>query len=299
MSNTHWTIRLLGSLPTRVLQRAIFLVSTALIAFLVLVIMGIWYSEIAYTVLAVLLIIFLLYFAWATIPQLQTPFGSNVWKGLALLDDPKKLLLTFDDAPSQITKKLLDILDGYGIKAIFFVLGQNCKIHPEEVSEVVKRGHVVGCHGNQHRVYLWKSSGYITQDISQCLELLREHFQIQTSLFRSPHGQRSYFLSKVLKKLGLTHLSWHRGFWDTDLDVTAETLVSRAKKVQGGEILLFHDGVDIQKNPDRSHLLKALPQIIEMLQEMGYQFENPHTYCQATLGFPVTTPKDPKEHRNY
>ena len=45
----------------------------------------------------------------------------------------KVAYLTFDDGPSSnITPKVLDVLKEEGVKATFFVLGQNVKSHPEQ-----------------------------------------------------------------------------------------------------------------------------------------------------------------------
>ena len=44
----------------------------------------------------------------------------------------KKIFLTFDDGPnSEVTTRVLDILDKYNAKATFFCLGENVEKHPE------------------------------------------------------------------------------------------------------------------------------------------------------------------------
>jgi len=42
--------------------------------------------------------------------------------------------------------------------------------------------------------------------------------------------------------------------------------------VENGAIILLHDGNRLLKGSDRSHVVKALPSIIESLEQKGYQF---------------------------
>jgi|GEM_PF-2299999 peptidoglycan/xylan/chitin deacetylase (PgdA/CDA1 family) len=62
-----------------------------------------------------------------------------------------KIALTFDDGPNPPnTLKVLDILESYGLKGNFFVLGKWVKKHPGTVLEMIKRGHLIGNHGYAH-----------------------------------------------------------------------------------------------------------------------------------------------------
>ena len=59
----------------------------------------------------------------------------------------KKIALTFDDGPHpRYTPEILEILDTYGIKATFFVVGENAEHYPDTLEEVIRRGHEVGNH---------------------------------------------------------------------------------------------------------------------------------------------------------
>ena len=55
-------------------------------------------------------------------------FPGAVWE----VNDPHGLYLTFDDGPiPEVTPWVLDVLDHYGIKATFFMVGDNIRKHPE------------------------------------------------------------------------------------------------------------------------------------------------------------------------
>ena len=59
--------------------------------------------------------------------------------------EKKCVYLTFDDGPiPEVTPWVLDILDTYGIKATFFMVGDNVRKHPEVFQMVIDRGHRVG-----------------------------------------------------------------------------------------------------------------------------------------------------------
>ena len=62
-----------------------------------------------------------------------------------------KVYLTFDDGPSANTEKILDILDDYGVKATFFVVGKESDADKEALRQIVERGHTLGMHSFSHK----------------------------------------------------------------------------------------------------------------------------------------------------
>ena len=59
--------------------------------------------------------------------------------------------LTFDDGPiPEVTPWVLDLLDSHGIKATFFLVGDNVRRHPELLEEIRRRGHSWGNHTMHH-----------------------------------------------------------------------------------------------------------------------------------------------------
>lgn len=62
-----------------------------------------------------------------------------------------QLVLSTDDGPNpRITPKILDLLDQYGIKSHFFLIGNLAEKYPDLVREIVRRGHTVGNHTYSH-----------------------------------------------------------------------------------------------------------------------------------------------------
>ena len=58
--------------------------------------------------------------------------------------------LTFDDGPSPNTDRVLDILDRYGIKATFFVVGRTGAADQERMRRIVASGHTIAMHSWSH-----------------------------------------------------------------------------------------------------------------------------------------------------
>ncbi len=70
---------------------------------------------------------------------------------LAGAGHPRHVALTFDDGPDPVsTPRFLDALDGLGVRATFFVLGDAAVRHPGVVRETARRGHEVAVHGWSH-----------------------------------------------------------------------------------------------------------------------------------------------------
>ena len=60
--------------------------------------------------------------------------------------------LTFDDGPHpEGTPAVLDMLDEAGIKATFFLVGEQVERRPALAAEIAGRGHLVALHGYRHR----------------------------------------------------------------------------------------------------------------------------------------------------
>ncbi len=61
------------------------------------------------------------------------------------------MALTFDDGPSaEWTPKILDILKQKGVKATFFIVGENGETNPGLVQRILAEGHEIGNHTFTH-----------------------------------------------------------------------------------------------------------------------------------------------------
>jgi len=53
---------------------------------------------------------------------------------------------------SEIVPSILNLLNHYGIKATFFILGEAASRFPSLLRQIYEEGHEVGCHGMSHRM---------------------------------------------------------------------------------------------------------------------------------------------------
>ena len=175
----------------------------------------------------------------------------------------KKVYLTFDDGPiPECTPQILDILDRYGVQATFFMVAENAARYPHILERVRNKRHSVGNHTYHHiKGYKHSTQTYL-QDIADA-----EHV-LQTSLFRPPHGRMTAQQKKALLEQEYTICLWDVLTHDYNPRYTVEHMMKVIKRyTRNGSIITCHDSL---KSKDR--ILMLLPQMIEYLQEQGYEF---------------------------
>lgn len=170
--------------------------------------------------------------------------------------------LTFDDGPiPEVTPWVLDMLDRYGIKATFFMVGDNVRKHPEVYEEVVRRGHRIGNHTMHH------VSGFRLTRRSYLRDVAEARQYIDSDLFRPPHGwlrpRQTWALHEQFRVVMFDLVTRDYSKW-----MRAQDVVRNVKLfTRDGSVIVFHDSL---KSWPR--LQEALPQALEWLLEQGYEF---------------------------
>jgi peptidoglycan/xylan/chitin deacetylase (PgdA/CDA1 family) len=186
-----------------------------------------------------------------------------------------RIALTFDDGPNEpYTSRVLSILEQYRIKATFFIIGQNARRYPETCRRIVKAGNVIGNHSYHHQKSLCLRRGKtVARDIEMARRAIYECTGLEPKLFRPPHGFRTPWLMRTVRHLGYTVVTWDNMTSDWKAEKSGEeivqTIIQRAKP---GGVIVLHDGRDTRLRYDRSHMLQALPFVIETLIERGFDF---------------------------
>ena len=175
----------------------------------------------------------------------------------------KAVYLTFDDGPiPEATPEILKILDSFGIKATFFMVGDNVRKHPEVYQQVVDAGHRIGNHTFNHLKGLFTSTKEYIENVDQA-----DAF-IHSNLFRPPHGLLRRKQYKELSKR-YQFVMWDLVTRDYSFRLYGEDVLANIKKyVRNGSIITFHDSMRSYTN-----LKYALPRSIEWLLEQGYTFK--------------------------
>ena len=171
--------------------------------------------------------------------------------------------LTFDDGPiPHSTPFILDTLRKFGIKATFFMVGDNVRKYPKLYEQIVAEGHQVGNHTFHHLGSFkhWAITyGYDVQDAN---ELIHSH------LFRPPHGWMRHAVYWWLSRK-FTIVMWDLVTRDYSKWLTADDVVNNVKRyARNGSIITFHDSL---KSIDK--LQTALPESLQWLKDQGYEFK--------------------------
>lgn len=175
----------------------------------------------------------------------------------------KAVYLTFDDGPiPEMTPWVLDVLDHYGIKATFFLVGDNVRKHPREFAMIKERGHRLGNHTFNHlRGFEWLTKNYLA-NADKANEL------IQTDLFRPPHGHMRWLQYEMLRRR-YRIVMWDLVTRDYSKHLNGRQVFEKVKRyARNGSIITFHDSIKSRENT-----MYALPRSIEWLMEQGYEFK--------------------------
>lgn len=207
--------------------------------------------------------------AWAAMSPWSQLFGPVLCRA----DSPRTMALTFDDGPNPaITPALLDLLERYGVRGTFFMIGKRVRENPGLVAEVVARGHAVGNHTDSHPNLFWLSPANIREQLARCQDALFAAAGIVPRWMRPPYGFRGPQLAPVLRRGGWAGMAlWSRAMFDWKPQ-PPERMLRRMARSRGGEILLMHDGDPFIERADRSHVVIALEHWLPRWVDAGMEF---------------------------
>lgn len=196
--------------------------------------------------------------------------------------NPKEraVYLTFDDGPiPEVTPWVLDLLDRYGVKATFFLVGDNVRKHPDVFRLVVERGHRVGNHTFNHiRGFEYSAAAYL-ENTQKTVDVMREAGEglenglleraMEPLIFRPPHGHMGLGQYRALKH-GYRIVMWDLVTRDYSKKMRPQQVLDNVKRyVRNGSVITFHDSL---KSWNNGNLPYALPRALDYLKQEGYAF---------------------------
>jgi peptidoglycan/xylan/chitin deacetylase (PgdA/CDA1 family) len=211
---------------------------------------------------------------------------QNMYPDLNIGDIPEQaratdtIYLTFDDGPSALTEKVLDVLKDKGISATFFIVGKNLETErgKQTLKRIVDEGHEVGIHSYSH-VYtkIYGSEGNFLDDFYKVFEQIYKITGKKAEIFRFPGGSINGYSSTIYKELiaemtrrGFVYYDWNVSSQDAARNTSEKQIynsVLYASKAKTRSIVLMHDSAE------KTNTLRALPGLIDALSEYGYSFE--------------------------
>lgn len=197
--------------------------------------------------------------------------------------ETKRAFLTFDDGPSSVTPRILDILKQENVKATFFVLGSRVEVMPETTKRIYEEGHYIANHGYSH-VYsqIYASPQSVVDEYNHTNDLIKKAIatpEYNSHLFRFPGGLTGGKYANIkqeakelLLQNDVLHIDWNALTGDAETNqLSIEFELLRLNQTTGNKnsvIVLMHD------SPAKSITADALPQVITTLKEKGYEFTN-------------------------
>jgi peptidoglycan/xylan/chitin deacetylase (PgdA/CDA1 family) len=193
--------------------------------------------------------------------------GPNIVRLPAQARAQGQVALTFDDGPDPVgTPKVLDILDRHGATASFFCIGSRSARDPGLAREIVARGHFVENHTFRHpNGFAFHSPRGLATEVGQAQDLLTELTGRAPVFFRPPMGISGPLLQFVLRRFGLSRVTWTRRGYD-GLPADPDVVLSRLTRgLAAGDILVLHDG-----GPSGGHAaVQTLPRLLGTIADRG------------------------------
>jgi peptidoglycan-N-acetylglucosamine deacetylase len=188
----------------------------------------------------------------------------------------RTVALTFDDGPGPATPHVLDVLQRAGVRATFFIIGQDAAANPEMLRRIVAGGNALGDHTWSHHIPKastgWKASK-LAREIQRTRRVILDTTGLQPCLFRPPGGVVKGAES-VTRAAGLSIVLWSVDTRDWSVPSKddrkfASVIRKRAALglTQEHPVILLHDG-----GGNREATVAALQEIINDYRAHGYRF---------------------------
>ncbi len=174
----------------------------------------------------------------------------------------KKIALTFDDGPNHIyTEPLLDGLKERGVKATFFLIGNEVAEHPEIVCRIAEEGHMIGNHSFYHVDLSLLSEEEAILQVGRTNEVIYEITGQYPQFLRPPFGRNHQAL---VYEPPMIEVLWTIDSRDWELDDVGTVVMNVLPKAEENAIILMHDA--------SATSVAAALSIVDQLKQEGYAF---------------------------
>lgn len=202
-----------------------------------------------------------------------------------------KVYLTFDDGPSIYTDEILDILNEYGVKATFFVVGKEDERSKAALQRIVEEGHTLGMHSYSHEYsQVYQSVDDFSEDFTRLQNYLYEVTGVKSIFYRFPGGSSNTVSSIDMQEFadyldtqGVTFYDWNISSGDGgSKELPTDVLVYNSTNdipIWKTAVVLMHDSAGKRTTVD------ALPEIIENILAL-----------EDTVILPITEDTQPVQH---
>ena len=173
------------------------------------------------------------------------------------------ILFTFDDGPDpEVTPRVLDVLDQYGARGLFFIPGCRIERAPKLLKEIIQRKHGIGNHSLNHISNATLSFQELIGEINECKKKIFLLTGNTTEIYRPPMGiiPLSLIVAAKYCKHRIMRWSLDVGEYGHMKNATASELAEHfLKNVHDRAIVLSHD----DKDTTPKFLELVLPELID------------------------------------
>jgi peptidoglycan/xylan/chitin deacetylase (PgdA/CDA1 family) len=196
---------------------------------------------------------------------------TEKWKELPAMEEvPAGVALTFDDGPDpDSTPLLLDVLGELGLKATFFVVGEQLMKHHAIAREALARGHELGLHCFEHVAYDTLPGRMASDDVARALGTFEAAVGRRPRFFRPPYGLFDEPSYQACGDLGLEPVYWSA--WGLDWEAISPERIAElvTRDLADGAIVLLHDSPRYAPRPSADTTVEAVRLIAEKAASLG------------------------------
>ena len=196
---------------------------------------------------------------------IKLTFPSTIWNSRV-----NKVLFSFDDGPTEVaTVKILDKLDTFNIKVIFFCVGNNVIKYPYLAEEILKRGHSIGNHTQNHSRITKIGKEKVVSEIKECSNSAQGKLNYAQKYFRPPFGRFSFNTQRILNDLNMKNVMWSllTHDYENDLNIVKFALKNYLKQ---NSIVVFHDSIK-----SAEIITDSINYAVEIAEKKKFKIGNP------------------------
>lgn len=176
--------------------------------------------------------------------------------------------LTFDDGPNPATTpRLLELFEEEGVKATFFVIGEQVEKHEDLLLEVSRKGHSIGNHTYSHQFLPLLTTKRLEKEILSTNQRIKDITGESPKLFRPPFGIVDKKTHALLNEQGMKTVYWS-AFSEDWRQIGERSVVDRLSKYAApGGIMILHE-----LEPTGNQTIAAARTLIHKLKGRNFRF---------------------------
>lgn len=149
------------------------------------------------------------------------------------------IALTFDDGPyAPVGNRIMDVMNQYGGKCTFFMVGNRVPSYQAEVQRMVNEGFEVANHTQDHKYLNQLGADAIRAQVEACNNTIQAVTGVRPTLMRLPGGNKN---STVLANVNMPIILWNVDTKDWKNRNAQSVINSVMGNVKDGDIILMHE----------------------------------------------------------